>query len=79
MYELINSVKKVVKQVLANKDASPFLCCCVMVVVIVVVVIVIMVVVVIFVTVVWMHMNCHYFLFFTLKNASLKDGRTVGW
>ena len=39
------------EQVLANKDASPFLCCFV---VVVVVVIVIMVVVVIAVAVVWM-------------------------
>ena len=43
----------------------------VVVVVVVVIVIVIMVVAVIFDTVVWKHMNCHYFLsFFFRRNRS---------
>ena len=79
------------KQVLANKDASPFLQHFVVVIVVVVVVIVIMAVVVIFVMVVWMHVNLHFFLLFTLlfveigkilnyklKNASLTNKGTEG-
>ena len=50
------------KQVLANKDASPFLHCFV---VVVMVVMVIMAVVIIIVMVVWMHMNHQYYLLFT--------------
>ena len=55
------------KQVLANKDASPFLCCFVVVVVVFVVVIVIKVVVVILVAIVRMHMNHHLSLFFIVN------------
>ena len=50
------------KQVLANKDTSPFLHCFV---VVVVVVIVIKAVVVVFVMVVWVHMNHHSYHLFT--------------
>ena len=52
------------KQVLANKDASPFLHCFVEVVAVVVVIIVNMMVVAIVVAVVWMHMNHHLSLLF---------------
>ena len=52
------------QQVLANKDASPFLHCFVEVVAVVMVIIVIMIVVAVVVVVVWMHMNHHLSLLF---------------